>query len=286
MVSLVMTLKNSHPTPGFIMKESFGMKTDIDRQADSHSFDRVADLYDAFRPGYPEELVETILRKSGLPAGGKILEIGSGTGKATLPFARRGYTILCIEPGRNLARAAQDNLREWPEVRWEIAAFQDWQESPAEFDLVISAQAFHWVPKSAGFIKAANVLKAGGSLTLFWNMQILESDPMFEELQQVYRERAPGLDDGKSAEEVILQRGQELRTCDCFDNLEVYRFPWTRRYDTRQYLGLLNTYSDHLRMNETQRAHLFEGVAEVVERHGGVVDKPYQAVLYMAKVRK
>lgn len=261
------------------------MKTEIDRQADSLSFDRVADLYDACRPGYPEELVETILSKSGLPASGKILEIGSGTGKATLPFARRGFTILCIEPGKNLARVAQNNLREWPGVSWEIAAFQDWQEGPVQFDLVISGQAFHWVPKPAGFIKAARLLKKSGTLAIFWNMQSENQGPLFEELAEVYRERAPELEDGKSSEEVILQREQEMRDCGCFGNLEVLRFPWTRRYETHQYLGLLNTYSDHLRMGEAQRAYLFEGVAEVVERYGGVVEKR-QAVLYLARVRQ
>lgn len=262
------------------------MKTEIDWQADSRSFDRVADLYDAYRPGYPEELVETVLHKSGLPSGGKILEIGSGTGKATLPFARRGYAILCIEPGENLARVAQDRLREWPGVRWEITTFQDWQEGTAQFDLIISGQAFHWVPKPAGYIKAAKVLKKSGTLAIFWNMQAENEGPVFEALAEVYREHAPELDDGKSSEEVILQREQELRACENFNKVEVLRFPWTRPYDTRQYLGLLNTYSDHLRMSEAQRANLFEGVAEVVERYGGVVEKPYDAVLYMAEVRK
>jgi SAM-dependent methyltransferase len=258
------------------------MKKEIDWQADSRSFNRVAEIYDAFRPGYPEELVETILRRSPtLARGGKMLEIGSGTGKATLPFARRGYSILCIEPGENLARVAQDNLRDWPLVRWEITTFQDWPETSEEFDLVISAQAFHWVPRPAGFVKAAKILKKGASLAIFWNMQGADKGPVDEELQQVYQNVAPELDDHKSAEEVILQREQELRDCDCFDDVELIRFPWTRHYDTRQYLGLLNTYSDHLRMSETQFIQLNEGVADVLERHGGGIDKPYQAVLYM-----
>jgi len=265
------------------------MKKEIDWQADSRSFDRVAEIYDAYRPPYPEELVETILNKSGIPARGKILEIGSGTGKATLPFARRGYEILCIEPGENLAKVAQDNLRNWPEVYWEIATFQDWhvqEQSLDEFDLIISAQAFHWVPKPAGFIKAAKVLKKSGCLAIFWNMPGVNEGPLFDELQQVYRERAPEMDDVKNVEEVIRQREQELRDNGLFNHVKVYRFPWTRRYDTRQYLGLMNTFSNHLRMSETHFANLCQGVAEVVDRHGGVVDLHYQAVLYMAKVIK
>ena len=257
------------------------MKTEIDWQADSRSFNRVAEFYDAFRPDYPQELVETILRKSRMPDSGKILEIGSGTGKATLPFARRGYSILCIEPGENLARVAQENLRDWPAVQWQLVTFEEWNETPEEFDLVISAQAFHWVTKPAGFIKAAKVLKKSGFLAIYWNMQGANQGPVFEELERVYWERAPQLDDHKSVEEVILQRQQELRDCGCFDDVELIRFPWIRHYDTRQYLGLLNTYSDHLRMDETQRAYLAEGVAEVLERNGGGIDRPYQAVLYM-----
>jgi SAM-dependent methyltransferase len=257
------------------------MRIEIDWQTDSRSFDRVAEIYDAYRPEYPQELVEAVLQKSRIPEAGKILEIGSGTGKASLPFARRGYSLQCIEPGENLARVAQANLHGWPLVRWEIATFQDWQERPEEFDLVISGQAFHWVPRPAGFVKAAKVLKKSGFLAIYWNMQGANQGPVFEELERVYRERAPQLDDHKSAEEVILQREQELRHCGCFEDVELLRFPWTRHYDTRQYLGLLNTYSDHLRMNETQRAYLAEGVAEVLERNGGGIDRPYQAVLYM-----
>ncbi len=263
------------------------MKTEIDWLADSRSFNRVAEIYDAFRPDYPQELVETILRKSGIPDGGKILEIGSGTGKATLPFARRGYSILCIEPGENLARVAQNNLRDWPLVKWEIATFQDSPEVTEEFDLVISAQAFHWVPKPAGFIKAANALKKSGFLAIFWNLRGADEGLIFEELERVYRERAPDLgDDGKSVEEVIQEREQEISACGCFDTVEVSRFYWMKRYDIRQYLGLMNTFSDHLRMSETQFTDLCAGVAEVLEGYGGVIDKRYQAVLYMARVKK
>ena len=262
------------------------MKTDIDWQADSRSFDRVAEIYHTYRPDYPQALVEAILHRSGIPAGGEILEIGSGTGKATLPFARRGYSILCIEPGENLAKIAQDNLRQYPAVRWEIAAFQEWQEGSAQFDLIISGQAFHWVPRPAGFIKAARLLKKSGTLAIYWNMQGENQGAVFDEITEVYRERAPELDDGKSSEEVILEREQELRACGCFEKVELLRFPWTRRYETRQYLRLLNTYSDHLRMSEAQRTHLLEGIAEVVERHGGAIMRPYQATLYLAEVKK
>ena len=94
---------------------------------DSQSFDTVANLYDEFRPEYPPELVEAVINLSGIMDGGRILEIGSGTGKATRLFARRGYLIHCIEQGRNLATVAARNLQEWPGVTFETNRFEESQ---------------------------------------------------------------------------------------------------------------------------------------------------------------
>ena len=56
-------------------------------------FDDVADLYDAIRPGYPEALFDALVQAANLAAEARLLEIGPGPGKATLPLARRGYHI-------------------------------------------------------------------------------------------------------------------------------------------------------------------------------------------------
>ena len=79
------------------------MSDATDWKKESQTFDSVADFYDAYRPDYPDALIETIIAETGIPPNGKILEIGSGTGKATLLFARRGFSILCVEPGTKLS---------------------------------------------------------------------------------------------------------------------------------------------------------------------------------------
>lgn len=56
-------------------------------------FDQAALDYDEVRPGYPEELIEDVISISAIPKDGRILEIGCGTGQATIPFAKCGYSI-------------------------------------------------------------------------------------------------------------------------------------------------------------------------------------------------
>jgi hypothetical protein len=51
----------------------------------------------------------------------------------------------------------------------------------------------------------------------------------------------------------------------------------------KQYIGLLNTYSDHLSLPEPIRTSLFSGISEVIQQNGGYIDKPYLAVLYVAQ---
>ncbi len=95
-------------------------------QLRKQSFDAAARLYDKFRPGYPEALFDQLVELSGIPAGGSILEIGPGTGQATLPLARRGFSILGLELGASMARLCRKNLSGFPNVEIVNTAFEDW----------------------------------------------------------------------------------------------------------------------------------------------------------------
>jgi len=264
------------------MTDKAGKK--IDWREESRRFNGVADCYDVYRPDYPDELVESIITTTGISQGGRILEIGSGSGKATTLFAQKGFPIVCIEPGRNLVDIALQKLKGFPYVEFETVTFEDWDEGNMKFDLVISAQAFHWIPKEIGYEKTAKVLKENGYLALFWNMYPDPEGAIFRDLSRVYQERASDLANRTyTFEDLIEQRKIEIVESGYFGNVEVKRFHWSARYDTKQYIGLLNTYSDHLRLSEEKRSFLFEGVADVIHKHGGYIEKPYVAVLYVAQ---
>jgi len=113
------------------------------------------------------------------------------------------------------------------------------------------------------------------------------TDMISLDLRKVYEERAPELAArSSSCEELIQQRETDIWESGLFSNVCVNRFPWSVKYNAQQYVGLLGTYSDHLRLSEEKRRRLYEGVIEVITQHGGIIEKPYLAVLYVAQVRR
>ena len=118
------------------------MKTpDDDRERLRQTFDQAASSYQRARPDYPGELFDDLITVTGLTPGDRLLEVGCATGKATLPLARRGFRITCIELGPDLAAAARRNLAGLGADIIE-GRFEDWQPASAEqFDLVYAATA-------------------------------------------------------------------------------------------------------------------------------------------------
>jgi len=151
----------------------------------------------------------------------------------------------------------------------------------------MSAQAFHWIPKEIGYAKAARALKDGGHLALFWNRYPALDSNLARDMDQVYKERAPDLSTplDSSMDELIRRVETRINESGAFERVQVKTFPWSARYDTTQSLGLLTTYSDHLMLSPSVRQHLFDGVAQVIERHGGFIERPYIAVLFIAQRR-
>ncbi len=73
-------------------------------------FETVAQLYDRARPGYPPELFDDLADMARLRSGSRVLEIGCGTEQATRPLAERGYKVVAVEIGPELAALARRKL--------------------------------------------------------------------------------------------------------------------------------------------------------------------------------
>jgi 16S rRNA A1518/A1519 N6-dimethyltransferase RsmA/KsgA/DIM1 with predicted DNA glycosylase/AP lyase activity len=109
------------------------------------TFDQVPELYDRARPNYLPQLFDDLVSLAQVPQKARLVEIGCGTGQATLPLAQRGYAITCVELGKQLAAVAQRKLANFTSVEVINANFESWQPERAEFDAIVAFTAFHWI---------------------------------------------------------------------------------------------------------------------------------------------
>ena len=256
-----------------------------------HTFDTAAELYDRVRPGYPEALFDALAALSELPADGSILEVGCGTGQATLPMARRGFPMVALDLGATMVAIARRNLAAFPRVAVVQGSFEDYAVSPGSFDLVMSATAFHWVDPHVRYRRAAEVLKPGGALGVIGNTHIGGGDDDFwgQATQGAYRRYSPAIwsdEPMPTAEQILAAADDELGASGYFEAPVVRGYPWRARYDARGYLDLLNTYSGHISLPDDARAGLYGAIAELIDtRYGGAVTKAYLATLVVARRR-
>lgn len=253
------------------------------------TFDQEAELYDKARPGYPEALFEDVVALSGIPQEGRILEIGCGTGQATVPLARRGYHLLCIELGANLAAVARRNVDGFPHVQVQTSAFENWPIEEGAFDLALSATAFHWIDPSISYQKTAQALKPSGAIALCWHehVQSEASAGFFEEVQQIYRPLVPEQEEKYKPllwpHEIAEPVKAEIEQAGLFGEVTVRRYCWDVTYDVASYLRLLDTYSNHRILEKPRHDRLFHEIADLITtRYHGHITKGYMAILYVA----
>lgn len=251
------------------------------------TFDSAADLYEAARPAYPNELFDDLVELAGLKRGDRLLEIGCATGKATRSLLDRGFSVVCVEMGAQLAERARRTLTGFP-VEIHVAPFEAWEAEPETFDLVFAATAWHWVDPAIRYRKAHHLLHPGGHLA-FWSAQHAFPagfDPFFTDIQEVY----DAIGESREGEwpppppEQIPDDAEEIEATGLFDDVDIRRYVWEMSYTAEEYIALLNTFSGHIAMDASRREHLYGEIRRRIgQRPEPRVQRHWAAILHVAR---
>ncbi len=251
------------------------------------TFDGVASLYDAARPGYPEALFDDVASAAGLAGDDAILEIGCGTGQATRRLAPRGSRIVALEPGPELIRVARERLADHSNVEFVNSTFEAWPLRPDPFKLVVAAQSLHWVAPEVQFVKAAEALSPGGSLAVFGNVPLSLASPVGNDFARIFAENAPQFL-GPPPETWYLPSGPIVKLCGESGRFEPARhsaYPWSWRLTAAGYTNYLRTLSAFRLLESEKREALLAALSDCVAKHGGRLELGFEAHLYLARRR-
>ena len=252
--------------------------------------DEVADLYDRVRPGYPDALFDDIAAYANLGADARILEVGCGSGQATLPLAARGYAIDCVEIGARMAAIARQKLASYPRVNVICDKFETAALPRAHYDLLMSAMAFHWIDPAIRFQLAYDLLAPGGVIALFWHRPAqTEISREFVEAQQlIYRRWAPELAKRYHAptrpEDASTEYGDLIVDSNRFENLAIRKHYAQNAYDAETYIELLESFSGHRLLPAAQRRALLTEIKALIKgEFAGRVIRETVVLLYLAR---
>jgi SAM-dependent methyltransferase len=249
-------------------------------------YSKSAKAYNDNRPKYPDPLIDEVVANH--IEGHRILEIGSGPGTATVPLAQRGYELDCFEPNPDFCNLAQENTKAFrPNVRIHNEAFEEAATTGLEYDAVVAATCMHWIPAEIGFPKAAASLRTGGTLVLLWNMMLTpKSRADFERIKAAHHPNCNDLlvwSDEETQKEVATMVGQLMMESGLFSNFRSREMRRSVTYTTNQYLGLLSTYSQYIRLSSDVKSILFERIRTVIDEElGGELELSYLSMYHVA----
>jgi SAM-dependent methyltransferase len=257
--------------------------------ADPHflrtTFDDSPELYDRSRAVAPQQLFDDLIALAKLEPGARLLEIGCGTGQATLPLAERGFEIVAIEPGASLADLARRKLAPFPCVNIVVSSFEQWNPLGARFDGVVAFNSFHWIDPDRRFAKPAEVPREGGALAVVGMRFVVHdhADAVWMALQEDYEEVA-GVVEPRTHVDAVKDRSAEFEASGYFRNVTARRYLWDISFDADSYIGLLQTSSWHRRLDDDVRAKLFERIHDRVRAQAEQTITPTMcAALYVAE---
>jgi SAM-dependent methyltransferase len=230
-------------------------------------------------------VIDDVVELAGFGPGSRIVEIGCGSGQATVGLAERGLDVTCVELGPRLAEVARRELAPYPSVRVVNADVEHWQPEAAPYDGVTAFLSFHWVDPERRYELAAAMLRRGGALAVASVHHVMppDADPFYFEIQEDYRAVGLAGDEPPPPPEEIVYLAREIEASELYGPVAVRRREWEVVSTADEHIALINTYSRHLLLPEEQRQELFDRIRRRIEaRPDGIVRKSMLAVVQVA----
>lgn len=146
-------------------------------------FQGSADRYAGFRPDYPERLLSALSRsivEEPPPAGGMVVDVGSGTGIFTRQLRTllpAGTPIVGVEPTSDMRHKADDSAAVSSGITYLDGLAEKLPIETESVRAVVAATAAHWFDRVAFYNEAHRILMPSGVLAIIEYVRDDERSP-------------------------------------------------------------------------------------------------------------
>lgn len=253
-------------------------KTDAEAAAHAAraaSFDGAAEVYERSRPGYPAEAVAWLTES--VPSGGRVLDLGAGTGKFTRAIVPFGFEVLAVDPS---PRMLEQLAAAVPGVETLLGTAEALPLPDASVDAVLIAQAWHWVDAVPAVAELRRVLKPGGVFGPVWNIRRSEGGWMAE-LDDIIHPS-----DSDRAVETLMHEGGLLGPASAsfgasgFGPVDHRVIEWEQPIDVEVLVELVSSRSEYLTSDEATQRGMRDAVRRLAATHPDLAGRTEFAMPY------
>lgn len=199
--------------------------------------DRVPN-YIKYRPSYPQELVDTLVKVCQLNSQSRIADVGSGTGIFSRLMLDKDCYVSGIEPNSNMREAAGLQLAGYDKFCSIDGQSERTGLDDSTIDLITAAQSFHWFAAGDTRQEFLRILKPGGYVALVWNQRKIEA-PFQAEYDCMLRKLAPDYN-------AVNHRNISAEDIQNFfspNKVTKFEFEYSQNFDQAGFLGRMQSAS-------------------------------------------
>jgi SAM-dependent methyltransferase len=225
--------------------------------------------YDNTRPVCPSQLFDDLMRVAGLRSGDRVLEIGCGTGQATVPLSGLGLAVTAIELGPALASVARQRLASFGSTSVLTTSFEDWRPPASKYSAVVAVSSLHWIDPPLRYAKPHAVLATGGFMVVAGCQWAKPDDPepFWTEVQADYHAVGYAGEPPPPADQIDAFHFP-ADAASLFTEIAAQRYPFRLTYSADDYVAILATQSGTHALGPARRTEFLARVRNRLESLG------------------
>lgn len=251
------------------------------------NFNNIAEIYDKYRPEYPEKYLDYLIKTCNLNFESKVADIGAGTGIFTKQLLNRNLYVYAIEPNNDMRSVLQEKLKNNEKFKVINGVAENTNLEDNCIDLVTVSQAFHWFNTEEFRKECKRILKPNGKVCLLWNMLDMNSDIARDQeyVQYKYTQRTFKYTD---VDKVVIKdkRDEMVEEFFKYGSFELSIIENDLINTEEQFVGVNLTKSYSLRENDGNYNNYVEEFKNIFKKYSkdGLVTIPNNTYCYLGNI--
>jgi len=231
------------------------------REAPPDAFGNTAREYELGRPEWPDELIDRVVGELELGAHATALDLAAGTGKLTRALVPRFARVIAVEPDDAMREVLEDVV---PGAEALAGRAESIPLETDSVEAVFTAEAFHWFASPQTVAEIVRVLRPGGGLAIFWNVDFGEPEPVMGDAVEAALDEAFALGGAPGLPKVLSGAWREPLEASAFGPLQEAEVEREIRRDREGWLANMMSVSSIAAQPGAERGALATRLRELV----------------------